>query len=660
MSIGDFDNADDWPNIAVLRFAANEGVVEENADRVAERRTIIDLPALLLAWLAHVWVTDEQINPLAAGKGVPSAAFVEAAYSLAGIELTPGLASTASCPEAIWQAVKWWHEYYAGVAEIGAAAEAGPWCRRAGIACASVRPRCACHRTRRSSCRQPERASAEPKTKRRSRMTGSHRRYIHGRQPLRRGRRRLGIRRLCNDLPAGRSRPTSAAPGARAAVSAGQLPAQPVSASGALSGTRAKACTGCSRCGRSTTSGAVISSGLGGGSLIYANVQLRKDEKWFVREEGNGTGVEYWPVTRAGPGPALRPRGADARAQTYPFDAEPYASTPRTRVFHDGRPRPGLGAVLSAARRDVRGARPPAGHRRRRSPSRTTVETCTERHAPRAGWSGSATSAATTARRTASTTTTCREAVHEGALIRTLCEVREFEPRDGGGWVVRYVEHDLSREGESFPTSSSAKQGSDLRPADPVGRHARHGLPAFAKQESVAGLEWSARDAFLRQRRPVDPGPAPTGWRVRKANPRRGRHRSIDHVGDSVRRRAGWNARWPRLLPRGRRIPRAGQLADPGDGDAGRHPSLLAGRRAAGKALSAARERRRHRRRALAAARRCRAFGGHPSSVGHGSRAAERRHGAEGQAGSTSDGRSTARARSSSECALPRNCWQKP
>jgi hypothetical protein len=126
MSIDEFDNFDDWPNIALLRFAENDEVVEDNADRVAERRTIIDLPALVVAWLAHVWVTDEQINPLAAGKGLPSAAFVEAAYSLAGIELTPGLASTASCPEAIWQAVKWWHEYYAGVAEIGGAAEAGP------------------------------------------------------------------------------------------------------------------------------------------------------------------------------------------------------------------------------------------------------------------------------------------------------------------------------------------------------------------------------------------------------------------------------------------------------------------------------------------------------------------------------------------------------
>jgi cholesterol oxidase len=44
---------------------------------------------------------------------------------------------------------------------------------------------------------------------------------------------------------------------------------------------------------------AVISSGLGGGSLIYANVLLRKDEKWFVSPERPGPGGEAWPITRA-------------------------------------------------------------------------------------------------------------------------------------------------------------------------------------------------------------------------------------------------------------------------------------------------------------------------------------------------------------------------
>ena len=35
--------------------------------------------------------------------------------------------------------------------------------------------------------------------------------------------------------------------------------------------------------------GALVSSGLGGGSLIYANVMLRKDERWF----------DGWPLSRA-------------------------------------------------------------------------------------------------------------------------------------------------------------------------------------------------------------------------------------------------------------------------------------------------------------------------------------------------------------------------
>ena len=45
---------------------------------------------------------------------------------------------------------------------------------------------------------------------------------------------------------------------------------------------------------------AVVSAGLGGGSLIYAYVHIRKDEKWFVREQRMpGGGNKNWPVTRA-------------------------------------------------------------------------------------------------------------------------------------------------------------------------------------------------------------------------------------------------------------------------------------------------------------------------------------------------------------------------
>jgi hypothetical protein len=47
---------------------------------------------------------------------VPSAVLVEIAFGLVQVELTPGLASASSCPEAIWQSVKWWQEFYAATA----------------------------------------------------------------------------------------------------------------------------------------------------------------------------------------------------------------------------------------------------------------------------------------------------------------------------------------------------------------------------------------------------------------------------------------------------------------------------------------------------------------------------------------------------------------
>jgi len=42
---------------------------------------------------------------------------------------------------------------------------------------------------------------------------------------------------------------------------------------------------------------AVVSAGLGGGSLIYANVLIRKPPEWFVRDDRVGADVEDWPVS---------------------------------------------------------------------------------------------------------------------------------------------------------------------------------------------------------------------------------------------------------------------------------------------------------------------------------------------------------------------------
>ena len=111
-SLDEFDDPRRYPNIAVIRFAKAHDDVHQHIDRIKKDRSIIDLAAMLLPWLGFAWGTNASTNPLAGGVGVPSAAFVETVFALAGFELTPGLSSASSCPEAIWQSAKWWAKFY--------------------------------------------------------------------------------------------------------------------------------------------------------------------------------------------------------------------------------------------------------------------------------------------------------------------------------------------------------------------------------------------------------------------------------------------------------------------------------------------------------------------------------------------------------------------
>ena len=113
MPLSEFDDPARYPNIAILRFPGASSPVLEVVDRVRTQRSIADLPALIVAWLAFVWGTGGSSNPLLAGLGLPSAVLVETLFGLVDVELTPGLASASSCPEAIWQSVKWWQDFYA-------------------------------------------------------------------------------------------------------------------------------------------------------------------------------------------------------------------------------------------------------------------------------------------------------------------------------------------------------------------------------------------------------------------------------------------------------------------------------------------------------------------------------------------------------------------
>jgi cholesterol oxidase len=194
---------------------------------------------------------------------------------------------------------------------------------------------------------------------------------------------------------------------------------------------------------------ALVSSGLGGGSLIYANVLLRKDEKWFVVDAPvDGDGYETWPVTRADLDPHYERVEAMLGANPYPLEVEPYASTPKTLAFREAvkevaAEQPELGMTWERPNLAVTFAR--GGPGRPAQPGEPIQEERPNLHGR--------------------TRLTCRlvgecdvgcnygskntldynyltAAWHEGADIRTRCEVRRFEPRDQDGYSVSYVVHE--------------------------------------------------------------------------------------------------------------------------------------------------------------------------------------------------------------------------
>lgn len=80
------------------------------------------------------------------------------------------------------------------------------------------------------------------------------------------------------------------------------------------------------------SSEAVVASGLGGGSLIYANVLIRKPDEWFVDKLPDGT-YRKWPIGREDLEPHYDAVERVLGAQKYPFSTEPYASTSKTVAF---------------------------------------------------------------------------------------------------------------------------------------------------------------------------------------------------------------------------------------------------------------------------------------------------------------------------------------
>jgi cholesterol oxidase len=197
----------------------------------------------------------------------------------------------------------------------------------------------------------------------------------------------------------------------------------------------------------------VVSSGLGGGSLIYANVLLRKDEKWFVHEQPlPDGGYESWPVTRKDLDPHYDAVERMLTPSPYPLDQPAYKDTAKTHAMQDAAAELGLDwqlPPLAVSFAPERGAEPglglpivdPAYGNLHGAGRRKTCNLCAECDI------GCNEGAKNTLDHNY-----LSAAQHHGADLRTRHEVRAIRPRPGGGYEVDYVEHDLSREGHAYNT----------------------------------------------------------------------------------------------------------------------------------------------------------------------------------------------------------------
>ncbi len=191
--------------------------------------------------------------------------------------------------------------------------------------------------------------------------------------------------------------------------------------------------------------GGVVASGLGGGSLIYANVLIRKDERTFVHEKPGSGGYEPWPVSRDDLEVHYDRVEAMLKAQRFPFEHEPYRSTPKTQAMKQAAGKlgqewflPKLGVTFgNPGERPVPGEpiREPSGNLHGRT--RLTCRMC-----------GECNLGCNYGSKNSLDYTYLSAAKRLGADLRARCEVKSFRPNVGGGYAVEYVDYSDRVEGE--------------------------------------------------------------------------------------------------------------------------------------------------------------------------------------------------------------------
>lgn len=189
--------------------------------------------------------------------------------------------------------------------------------------------------------------------------------------------------------------------------------------------------------------GGIVASGLGGGSLLWSNVVLRKDASTFVQEEG-----EFWPVSYDDLEPHYERHERMLRATPYPFDRAPYDRTYKTKAMQYASRElglewllPPLAVAFDPGDGEPRPGQPILGEANLHGATRLTCLLCGECNI---GCNYGS-------KNTLDFNYLSLAKLRHGAEIRTRCEVRTFAPRDGGGFVVDYVDHTDAVEGEKRP-----------------------------------------------------------------------------------------------------------------------------------------------------------------------------------------------------------------
>lgn len=197
--------------------------------------------------------------------------------------------------------------------------------------------------------------------------------------------------------------------------------------------------------------GGIVASGLGGGSLLYSNVLIRKDASTFVREDLEQGGWEHWPVTYDDLEAHYERHEAMLQAKPYPFEQPPYDTTPKTNALRHAAEHLGLEWYLPklAVTFAANGGVPAPGiavvgeEENLHGVARQTCRLCGECNF---GCNYGS-------KYTLDFNYLSVAKLRYGVDIRTRCEAKTLAPRPGGGYAVGYVDHAGAVEGERRKTS---------------------------------------------------------------------------------------------------------------------------------------------------------------------------------------------------------------